>query len=271
MIHFKNRHLTVFQSALFKTTSVVAETKDLILVTDPNWLPQEVEEIRNYVEKIKGNRPIYLLFTHSDFDHILGYKAFPEAKVITGRALLENSDQEGILQQIHEFDDKYYLERDYKIIFPIADIIVEKDGQTLTVGETTLTFYTAPGHTPDGIFTILEPGGVWIAGDYLSDIEFPFIYDSSTAYEETLLKADTILSTHDVKLLVPGHGNVTESLEEIRTRQQDSLIYIRELRTAVINEDNKAVRRLFKDRPFRESMKAAHANNEKRIKGELLK
>ena len=39
MLHFKNRSITVFQSALYKTTSAVIETKDLVLVTDPNWLP----------------------------------------------------------------------------------------------------------------------------------------------------------------------------------------------------------------------------------------
>jgi hydroxyacylglutathione hydrolase len=35
MIQFKNEQVTVFQSALYQTTSTVVETNDLILIIDP--------------------------------------------------------------------------------------------------------------------------------------------------------------------------------------------------------------------------------------------
>lgn len=63
-----------------------------------------------------------------------------------------------------------------------------KDGEQLKIGSTTLNFYEAKGHTDVGIFTIIEPLGVWIAGDYFSNIEFPFIYSSSKDYIQTLEK-----------------------------------------------------------------------------------
>ncbi len=244
------------------------ETNDLVLVTDPNWLPKEIEAIKTFVDKVKKDRPVYLLFTHSDYDHILGYRAFPEAKVIASKTFIENSYKDYILKQIRDFDDKYYLERNYEIAYPEADVIVEKDGQVLTIGETELTFYLAPGHTPDGIFSIIESEGIWIAGDYLSDIEFPFIYDSSFAYEDTMLKAAAILNDHPIKLLVPGHGDVTESREEIRIRLNDSLNYIRELRTAMKNEDQETIDSLFKSRPYRDGMKPAHDDNQKLMERE---
>lgn len=269
MIHFQNDHITVFQSALYKTTATVVETRDLVLVVDPNWLPEEVDQIKQHVANIQNDRPLYLLFTHSDYDHIIGYKAFPDAKVIASRAFVDHPEKEEPISQIHEFDDKYYIERDYEIAYPKVDIIIEEDGQELVIGETRFTFYTAPGHTPDGIFTIIEPSGIWIAGDYLSDIEFPFIEDSGMGYEETLLKAERNLREHEINLLVPGHGQVTESKANMQSRIKDAQVYIRDLRAAVENGDAVKIDDLFDTNAFPAGSRAAHVHNQTLLAAEL--
>lgn len=269
MIQFKNEHITVFESQLVKTTSVVIQTDDCIIVVDPTWLPKEVEEIRQYVNKIKDNRQIYLLFTHSDWDHILGYGIFLDAIVIASEVFNERNDKEQILEKIREFDDGYYLDRDYPILYPKVDVIVRENGQVLDIGKTSLTFYKANGHTNDGIFTIIEPLGIWIAGDYLSDVEFPYMYFNSEKYEETLAKTDRILNKHEVHFLVPGHGHVTESEEEIQRRKQVSLSYIKELRNA-IQSDRESIH-LIKGYSYFRGMKAFHEDNISLIKKELGK
>jgi hydroxyacylglutathione hydrolase len=170
MIQFKNEHVTVFQSSLYQTTSTVVETNDLILIIDPTWLPHEVENIQNYVVRIQNGRPLYLLFTHSDWDHVLGYHAFPDAITIGSKEMDNHPEKESILNQILEFDQRYYLNRSYEITFPKLDVLIDHDGQQLTIGETQLTFYKAPGHTPDGLFTIVETLGIFIAGDYQQDL-----------------------------------------------------------------------------------------------------
>ncbi len=38
--------------------------------------------------------------------------------------------------------------------------------------------YNAPGHNDDGLFTIIEPFGLMLSGDYLCDVE-PFGKDRS--------------------------------------------------------------------------------------------
>ncbi len=40
------------------------------------------------------------------------------------------------------------------------------------------TFYQAIGHNKDGIITHNSMKGILITGEYLSNIEFPFIYES---------------------------------------------------------------------------------------------
>ncbi|MGB2991468.1 MAG: MBL fold metallo-hydrolase, partial [Paenisporosarcina sp.] len=147
MIAFQKDGLTVFQSALWKTTSSVIETNDLILVVDPTWLPLEVKEIQEHVAHIRKGKDVYLLFTHGDFDHIIGYHAFPDAKVIGSKGMQEHPRKQYKLDLIQSFDNEYYVERPYDIEFPTIDIVIENDGQQLVVGDTKFTFYLSPGHT----------------------------------------------------------------------------------------------------------------------------
>lgn len=232
MIQIKTPNVCVFESALYRTTSTVILTADLVLVVDPNWLPNEIQQITNLVATLRGERPLYLLFTHSDYDHIIGYRAFPGATVIASQAFIDNPERESNLKQILKFDDKYYINRSYPIEYPTVDFIIQQDEQELMIGDTLLTFYLAPGHNSDGIFTIVEFDNqrVWVAGDYLSNVEFPFIYHSSYDYEQTLAKAEKIINESNIDFLIPGHGDATMDEADIINRIQDSYAYIHLLR-----------------------------------------
>ena len=259
MIVWKDNHTTLFKSALYETVSAVVKTEDCILVADPCWLPNEVEEIMNYVERNRGNRPLYLLFTHSDYDHIIGYKAFPDAIVIASEALSNksNSEKERIVEQIKEFDDEYYITRKYEIQYPDVQVPIAGEETVLTIGQTKLTFFQARGHTDDGIFTVIEPLGVLLTGDYLSDIEFPFIYDSSEEYEKTVGKLDYILVQYPIKLLVTGHGNATSDVIEMKKRQQDALEYIQGLKEMISQKNRTGLEQLIEGCRFPEICKNA--------------
>ena len=270
MIQFQNNDITVFESALYKTTSTVIQTEDLVLVVDPNWLPHEVKRIKNHVEEIKNDRPVFLLFTHSDYDHIIGYRAFPDAKVIASKALLNNPKWEECLMQIFEFDEGFYIQRNYEIQYPFdAEVVVQEEGQQYTYGNTKLTFYMAPGHNADGIFTIVEPLGVFLAGDYLSDVEFPFIYQSSWDYEDTLDKIENIIVKHRLKMTVPGHGNICYSNGDLMNRQFESIEYIKALRTSITQNRRFNSEVLWSRFIFRKGMEKYHEENIKLISKEV--
>lgn len=265
MIQYTDEVITVFESEIYKTTSTVIQTEDCIIVVDPTLLSFEVEEIRQFVFNIKENRPVYLIFTHSDWDHIVGAGAFPEAKVIASKAFtLKNKAQ--IVEQVKEFDDQYYIERSTPVVYPNVDISITKDGEQLQIGQTTLTFYLAKGHTDDGIFTIIN-SHIFIAGDYLSDIEFPFIYSSSSDYVKTLEKIDDILNKHHINMMIPGHGHVAYSKKEILKRKNDSLHYINSLKKAInTNTDHEY---LMNPYPFKRSLKKCHNENVQFLLNEL--
>ncbi|WP_342542947.1 MBL fold metallo-hydrolase [Paenisporosarcina sp. FSL H8-0542] len=269
MITFQKDGLTVFQSALWKTTSSVVETDDLILVVDPTWLPLEIQEIQEFVASIRNGKDLYLLFTHGDFDHIIGYHAFPDAKVIGSKGMQEHPRKQYKLDLIQHFDNEYYVERTYPIEFPTIDLVIEKDGQQLVLGDTTMTFYLSPGHTHDGLFTVIEPLGIWITGDYLSDFELPYLFDSANAYLETLHKAQAILDSHNIKVLVPGHGQATDNENEIKRRIELAHDYLERLIDAVKSEDAAAILALEKEMPFPSNFtKECHQKNVEIIREE---
>jgi len=262
MIQYRSENATIFQSALFQTTSTVIRTEETVLVVDPNWLPGEIEEIREHVRAIRGERTLYVLFTHGDFDHIIGYRAFPEAKTIGSAALHEHPVKEEKLRLIRDFDHQYYVSRSYPIEFPELDYVIREDGQRLRLGDATLVFYLAPGHTADGLMTVVEPHGILIAGDYLSDIERPFISHSAKAYRDTMDKAEAVLASGSVRLLVPGHGRATTAPAEMKERVRMAADYLDRLRDAVVANDDRALEALGKEHAFPSSFtEACHREN----------
>lgn len=258
MIQFNKDNITVFQSSLYMTTSAIIQTDDVIILTDPNWLPNEIENIKNFIKKNIGDKQLYIIYTHSDFDHIIGAGAFPEAKVIASKPFDNNPNKEQIVEEIHKFDQQYYVNRNYKHEYPSVDIVISKEGQKMELGSLTLTFYLSPGHTNDCLFTVIEPDGIFLSGDYLSDVEFPFI-NNYKDYVNTINKAEKILHKYNITTHIPGHGSTTQNLEEINKRINSSKYYLNQL----LQDNGELESYLNKEYTFFEGMKSIHDENKK--------
>ncbi|MEL7427514.1 MAG: MBL fold metallo-hydrolase, partial [Bacteroidota bacterium] len=93
-INYQDSSVIVFESELMQTTCTLIIRPDHLLLVDPNWLPSEVKFIAHKVEKQRKDLPLYLLFTHSDYDHIIAYERFKAtAKLIVSQAFLDNTEQ----------------------------------------------------------------------------------------------------------------------------------------------------------------------------------
>lgn len=226
MLTYQSEHVHVFQSELYQTNAMVIEKEDLVLVVDPNYLPSEVDAIRRYVDEIRGSRELYLFFTHSDFDHIAGYGSFTDCKVIAGAAFANHPDKAERIEVVARLDDEFYIDRPYEIVFPTVDIAIGHEGQQLTVGSTVLTFQTAFGHNRDGLMCHVAPLNLLITGDYVSDIEFPFIFDTYANYRSTLSKIAAYSEESPALLLLPSHGSVTSEQSEVMSRIEASEDYL---------------------------------------------
>ncbi|WP_026909333.1 MBL fold metallo-hydrolase [Paucisalibacillus globulus] len=264
MFHFQENNITVFQSSLYMTSTSIIQSNEVIVMTDPNWLPGEIQEIRRFINKQLGNRDLYIIYTHSDFDHIIGSGAFPEAKVIASEEFINNPNKAEIVRKIYEFDQGYYLERNYVPTYPEVDIPIVNNGESIKLGDLSLTFYKAPGHTNDSLFTIIEPYGVFLSGDYLSDVEFPFIFSNYQDYVNTIETASYIIKNFDIKYHIPGHGSTTKVKQEMINRIKFSKDYLQQL----INDDGDLESKCQNKFRFFDGMKSIHYDNKKLVKEE---
>lgn len=264
MLHFQSKHLTVFQSALYQTTTAIVEAEEVIIMTDPNWLAEEIEEIRAFLHQRLGNRELYIIYTHSDYDHVIGSGAFPHAKVIASEELVQNPEKKATMKRIRAFDQQYYVKRNYTPVYPRVDIVISNQHEKIQLGDLTLSFYKAPGHTKDGLFTVVESFGIFLAGDYLSDVEFPFIFDSYSGYIETMNTAASILEEHQIDYLVPGHGSVATNAQNINERVRFAKYYLEQL-----VKDPEALENECREKyTFFEGMQHLHAENQEMVRKE---
>lgn len=269
MIQYQKNQLVVFESALYRTTSTVFYNEDLVLIVDPTWLPAEVARIKKYVASIQNDQQLFLLFTHSDYDHILAAGAFPEARTIASAVFVQNPNKEKIIEEIKVFDDTYYIKRNYPIRYPEIDWVVQESGQQLSVKDTTFYFYLAPGHNADGIITYIAPYGIWIMGDYLSNIEFPYLYHSGFDYLSTLQSFESYLVNYPFDLLIPGHGDVAVTMEEVNLRIKESKKYIEDLSTCVKTNTDFDITALWRRYDFSRGMLNFHEANLQLLKKEI--
>lgn len=263
MITYQSESLMIFQSELYQTNSSVLVTQDLVLLTDPGFLPSELQAIRTFLDEVKGERPVYVFFTHSDWDHIVGYGAFKDCTTIAGDIFAEQTDQAKAVEINASLDDEFYIIRSYDIEYPRVDMILRKEGEALTVGQTVLTFYSAAGHNPDGWMCMVGQGEMLITGDYLSDIEFPFVFHTYAAYRNTLSKLRGLSNTCPNLLLVPSHGSVTDRQEEIRHRLDVSEAYLQLTEELLEQPDEARLEDFMKDQnyKFKRTLARRHETN----------
>lgn len=263
MLHYKDEHITVFQSTLYQTTTAVIESEEAVIMTDPTWLPEEIDKIRGYIDDRLNDRKLYIIYTHSDFDHIIGAGAFPEAFVIATERFQQNKNKQAIIEEVKAFDQQYYLTRSYDYTYPTVDRLIKIDGDKLKLGSLTLHFFLAPGHTKDSLITVIEPSNILLSGDYLSDVEFPFIASSYKDYSHTIDKVETIINDFNIECHVPGHGSVSKSKSDIRKRLRESRYYL----DSLLGEkaETELTEYCQKKYKFFEGMKNSHFENIKKV------
>ncbi len=223
--------LHLFTSSAWQMASLVAFLGEEALVVDPGYFPEEVARQAELLaaQPVSGFR---LLITHGDFDHVAGAAQLPRPRTILGHARLLRRRPDKVKEQLAAFDRRLYVERPGPFAFPYPTVPIERPA-VLEAGDERLHLFPAPGHTPDSLFTLLERRGIFLAGDYLSNLEFPFVYDSADRYLATLNLAAELLDAFRPRVLVPGHGPVALSLTDMRDRLARDRRYLEDLSAGV--------------------------------------
>ena len=125
--------IKVGQMANFTYIIADEDTGDAAII-DPSW---DLDEILNILKK-NGWRALYIINTHTHFDHVLGND---QVATITGAKVIQ-----------HENSD---LEKDIAI----------KDGDTIQLGNIKIKVMYTPGHSKDSMCLVLDD--VIFTGDTL--------------------------------------------------------------------------------------------------------
>lgn len=217
-------------SRLYETNSGVFLSEGQAGLIDPCIFPDEIEAVARFLAGRRAT-PRFLILTHSHWDHILGPERFPGVEVVAQANYLAEVAGAGgdrIRREIAAWEGEYGLGRERPFAIPAPDQLFAET-LVLSVGSLSLLLAHAPGHAADQLVVYHAESATLWASDILSDVEIPFISHSLAAYERTL----AVLSTREIRVLVPGHGRPTTDPAEIRARLSGDLAYLAELRERV--------------------------------------
>jgi glyoxylase-like metal-dependent hydrolase (beta-lactamase superfamily II) len=274
------RGLVVFTSDLWQTNSVVLECGDGLMVFDPTYFPREIDAIHQYAAAAPGRERL-CVFTHGDWDHIVGFPVFADWETL-GHPAVASADEatkRKTLAEIADLDARWYVPRPAEALtYPRIDKPV-KDKAVLGVSGEPVRFYHVPGHTDDGIAAVFERKQLLIAGDYLSELEFPFVNHSLGAYRKTLERFKRLIDRYHIDLVAGGHGPPAVGKPEIERRLKRDLAYLDALAQQVTQHTRDGLRderlqaalagMLFDGQPIPASQQAFHRENVVQTQSEL--
>jgi glyoxylase-like metal-dependent hydrolase (beta-lactamase superfamily II) len=208
----------VVTSQVWRTTCTALRAGGEGFLVDSPVLPAELEALPALLEQA-GFPVSGLLATHADWDHVLGRAAFPQAALGVGettaaRLRAEPGDAQ---RKLREFDGTWYLERPAPL--SLGDVQALPVPGHVELGAHELELHPAEGHTADGMAIFDRAQGLLMVGDYLSDVEIPWIFGSLADYRATLARLAPLVE--GATTVVPGHGAPHDRDTTLRILDED--------------------------------------------------
>jgi len=216
-----------YESALWETTALALHADGQAVLVDPGVSAPEIAAIAGDVAS-RGLEVRGLLITHADWDHVCGISAFPGVPAIMSRGAADRIVSGQAAEEVVRHGGEEGLSWDGA---PRADLVFDP-GEALHVGPFAIETMALPGHTACGAGFRVRDLGLLVVGDYLSVIEFPFVYVSTAGYRATLSALLTEMERDPVELVTPGHGRALTGTEA-REIARDDLDYLHALKQAV--------------------------------------
>jgi glyoxylase-like metal-dependent hydrolase (beta-lactamase superfamily II) len=200
-----HRDALVLTSLMWQTNAVALRAGGEAMLLDSPYYPDELEALPGLLAGA-GFEPDALIATHGDFDHLLGRLAFPALALGLGQPTVERFHRDpGVAQrQLRHYDAWLYVERARPL--SLGQVQTLPVPGSVELGDEELELHPASGHTSDGTAVFARWCGVLCVGDYLSQVEIPWISEDGSAeeYRATLARLAPLAEAADT--VVPGHG-----------------------------------------------------------------
>ena len=208
----------VVTSGFWQTNAIALRSGEEAVLIDSPYLPAELEALPALLAGA-GFEPDGLLATHADFDHLLGRMAFPGMTLGLGESSVERMHRSpGEAQRaLRQYDDEFYVTRAAPLA--LGQVQALPVPGHVELGDRELELHPAEGHTADGMALLDRAQGLLIVGDYLSDVEIPWIHGALADYRATLARLATLVE--DATTVVPGHGAPHDRHTALRLLDED--------------------------------------------------
>lgn len=177
-----------------------------VLVVDTGMGRRNGETVVKEVQKLAGDKPLYLVTTHVHPEHDLGAEAFPPStKMIRARTQVNEIDEFG-MQMAEVFRKRSDAMRELLegAQFRKADIVFD-DQYSLDLGGVSVKIFAmGSNHTPGDTVTFVEQDGVMFSGDVAMKNQ-PAFASPKSSLTHWLTSLDR-LEAMKPRILVPSHG-----------------------------------------------------------------
>jgi glyoxylase-like metal-dependent hydrolase (beta-lactamase superfamily II) len=204
-----HRDAIVVTSRFWQTTATAIRAPgggETFLIDSP-YFPDELELLPMLLEQSSFPAPSGLLATHADWDHLLGRYAFPGLALGVGSSTAERLRAEpGAAQrELRDADSDFYVTRPGPLALGSYQPLPVPG--KMQIGDEEIELHPTGGHTPDGVAFLARWAGLLVCGDYVSDVEIPWISPGGSVpeYRATLARLAGLVD--ECEAIVPGHGS----------------------------------------------------------------
>ena len=210
----------VVTSGFWQTNAIALRSGEEAVLIDSPYLPDELDALSGLLAGA-GFEPDGLLATHADFDHLLGRLAFPGMTLGLAESSVERLQREpgGAQRALRHYDAEFYVSRPAPLA--LGQVQALPVPGHVEIGDRELELHPAEGHTPDGMALFDRAQGLLIVGDYLSDVEIPWISEGGSLadYRTTLARLAPLVE--EANTVVPGHGAPHDRETTLRLLDED--------------------------------------------------
>lgn len=211
----------------FISNAGIVITSEGVVVIDALGSPPLAQRLIDEIATVTRLPIRMVIVTHYHADHIYGLQAFKArgVQIVGHRAARE---------YLHSDTARLRLEASRQELFPWVDENTQllepdrwiDDEASLRVGDTEFILrHVGPAHTPEDLVVYLPKVGVLFAGDLVFRGRIPYV---GQANSRRWIDAIDKLMSFQARLIVPGHGPVSDqTLTDMRSTR-DYLAYLRQ-------------------------------------------
>jgi glyoxylase-like metal-dependent hydrolase (beta-lactamase superfamily II) len=197
-----------------------------VVVIDALGSPALAQQLVAAIRKITPQPITHVIVTHYHADHVYGLQVFKAlgARILAHRAALGylNSDTAQLRLQASRQELAPWIDANTALVEADEWLDTERE---LKIGEVQLQVkHVGPSHTPEDLVVYLPQQRLLFAGDLVFRARIPFVGQADSRRWMTAL--DGLLAL-DARVIVPGHGPVSESAREDMQLTRDYLGYLR--------------------------------------------